>query len=405
MRNIYIVRHGKVLFPEGEKRCIGHTEIPLSEEGLRQAENLKTYMKDLPITHIFSSPLQRCEDTAEIISRGIIPVTVVNGLSELYMGEWENIPLKQIHKSLESEPESGEKRKEGLKRFREAMNYILRNSEGDIVCVAHAGINCCFLSDILGTNLAFSRAIPQPYGSFSRIRLSEDGRMQVMELGRMPERAPGEEKCEELWKRYHTPLPVIRHCRAVAETALKLTEKLKAAGCEVDDKLVYGSALMHDAAKAEKDHCRKGAEWMLKEGYPEAAVIICKHHDLSANISGIIPGINEQAIERILQQRKKPEQDVPDETDIIYLADKYVQNEQVVSLEQRFAKSEVKCERCIDKETALIAHDKRFEEAKTVEKRIWKYIIQGGSVKNGKTLQTARREHFQPSECSNNAFG
>ena len=37
MRKIFLLRHGKTLFPDGEKRCIGRTDLPLSEDGKNQA--------------------------------------------------------------------------------------------------------------------------------------------------------------------------------------------------------------------------------------------------------------------------------------------------------------------------------------------------------------------------------
>ena len=40
MRDLYLIRHGKVLFSDGQKRCIGQTDTPLDEEGRRQARDL-----------------------------------------------------------------------------------------------------------------------------------------------------------------------------------------------------------------------------------------------------------------------------------------------------------------------------------------------------------------------------
>ncbi|MCD8020561.1 MAG: histidine phosphatase family protein, partial [Clostridiales bacterium] len=284
MRNIYLVRHGKIAFPDDIKRCIGRTEIPLDEEGIRQAENLGKYFETLPVTHVYSSPAGRCVETASILNGERHPLRIVDDLSELYMGEWENQPFKEIKKTLESEPVYGEKRRDGLQRFQKVMARILTESSGDIVCVAHAGINCCYLSSLLGTNLDTSRALPQPYGGFSRIAVYEDGRMVVDELGRMPAITPDEAECETLWKRYRTPEPVIRHCKAVAACALDMAQKLKKAGCPTDTDLVYYSALLHDIARTEKNHQQKGAQWLRKEGYPEMAEIICRHHDLSVQL-------------------------------------------------------------------------------------------------------------------------
>lgn len=49
------------------------------------------------------------------------------------MGEWENIPMQQLKnqykKKLELEPDHGESREKGLKRFQEAMDKVLDHSK------------------------------------------------------------------------------------------------------------------------------------------------------------------------------------------------------------------------------------------------------------------------------------
>ena len=158
MRNLYLVRHGMVAFPGGVKRCIGRTDLFLDDTGRRQ---------DL---QVFCSPLARARETALILSRGRLPVQVVDGLAELDMGEWENCPMSELKKDLESEPANGEGRESGLKRFRETIDGILESTEEDIVCVAHAGVNCCYLADLLGSPLNTSRALAQPYGCSAGLR-------------------------------------------------------------------------------------------------------------------------------------------------------------------------------------------------------------------------------------------
>lgn len=190
MRNLYLARHGRVEFPGGVARCIGRTELPLSEEGRRQAMELREYFRRHPVEYIYSSPLERCVETAEIIAGGLRPVRVEQDLSELDMGEWENVPKWELKKSLETEPKWGERRAVGLRRFERVVREIIEQTEGDILCVTHAGINCCFLSRLLGTPLETSRALPQPYGGISRITFDECGNMQAAEVGVMPKHLP-----------------------------------------------------------------------------------------------------------------------------------------------------------------------------------------------------------------------
>ena len=59
MRKIFLLRHGKTLFPDGEKRCIGRTDLPLSEDGKNQALAWKSREELAGVTKIYTSPLRR----------------------------------------------------------------------------------------------------------------------------------------------------------------------------------------------------------------------------------------------------------------------------------------------------------------------------------------------------------
>lgn len=358
MRNLYLVRHGRVEFPGGIRRCIGRTDLKLDEVGRRQARALAEYFLGRDI-QVFCSPLARARETARILARDRVPVQVRDGLVELDMGEWESLPMAGIKKSLESEPVLGEGRENGLRRFRGAVNEILDSTDGDIVCVAHAGVNSCFLADLLGSPISTSRALPQPYGCFSRIEIHENGGKSVAELGRMTETAPDGAECEVILEHYHTPEHVREHCRQVCRQALRLGERMRAAGYDIDLRLVQSAALLHDVARTEPDHAVRGAEWILREGYPQVADIVLRHHDLG-NV-----------------------QSHPYETTLVYLADKLVQGDRVVNLEERFERSRNRCSGFEHPEEALKAHERRYSEARAAMGRVQEWIgaeLPGGLV-------------------------
>lgn len=365
-RYLYLVRHGSVEFPEGKRRCIGRTDLPLSEAGRRQARALAAYFVGHPVETVYTSPLARTRETAMILSENRFPVAAAEGLIELDMGEWENVPLKEIKKELESEPQQGEKRADGLIRFQKAIEEILDQTRGDVAVVAHAGINCCYLSSLLESPLETSRALPQPYGGFSRILVQEpEGagaesgrpdtagrRLQVLELGRMPEDAPSMKECERIWDRYQTPEAVRDHCRAVEQRAACLAQALLDAGQPVDPALVQAAALLHDVARTEKDHPAAGARILVREGYPRIASIILRHHDWERGEEG--------------------KEDL--EAAIVYLADKQIQGTRPVSLAERFAKSRSRCEKQEDAAEALAALEKRHQQAQSIEDALMKKI-------------------------------
>lgn len=133
-----------------------------------------------------------------------------------------------------------------------------------------------------------------------------------------------------------TPAPVVSHCRAVAEEAMSLADR--AAGrAFLDRELLLASALLHDIVRDQPNHAECGARWVKALGYPEVAEVIAQHHDLPS------AELNEAAI--------------------LYLADKYRQGTERVTLDQRFCASEGKCRT----DEARAAHAQRRETAKQIE--------------------------------------
>lgn len=364
MRNLYLVRHGKVEFPDGIRRCIGWTDFPLSDDGRRQARELHIRFEDVLKNGavIFASPLKRAWETAQLLAGDLASVHQEEGLKELNMGEWENVPMNQLKKNLESEPEKGESRICGAERIRQTMVRILAETEGDIICVAHAGINSCLLAELTDTPLEISRALPQPYGGFCRIEIKGRDMMEVKELGIMPKKAPAREECQAIWNHYHTPENVCRHCQEVCREAEDIARKLLKAGHRIDLKVIQSAALLHDVARTKKNHAQEGACVLVREGYPRVAEIIRKHHDLECPNQHLL---SDQEFDRWLEEA------------VVYLADKRIQKENKVPLEQRFEQSRARCEKMPDREAALAAHERRYEYAKKIETMI-EMQIDGG---------------------------
>ncbi|MBS3976694.1 MAG: NTP transferase domain-containing protein [Syntrophomonadaceae bacterium] len=127
---------------------------------------------------------------------------------------------------------------------------------------------------------------------------------------------PTLEECEALFSLYHVPEPVIRHGRMVAKVAYELGESLnKSASCLLDLDLVMAGGLLHDIAKGRPNHAQAGAAILEQEGFPGVAKVISRHMNLGS-------------------PDKYP---VIDETALVYLADKVVEKEKTVRIEQRYS--------------------------------------------------------------------
>lgn len=129
----------------------------------------------------------------------------------------------------------------------------------------------------------------------------------------MTNKHPSREECLALLEEYNTPDHVIRHSLKVTETALKIAEALNKKGCGLDLGLIQGAGLIHDIARVEERHWEIGADIADGLGYHQEADIIRIHMFYNCN----------------------PKEDEINETDIICLSDRMVQEDQYVGLEKR----------------------------------------------------------------------
>lgn len=155
---IHLIRHGST--GESEKgRYIGSTDVPLSLKGMQE---LKVYSEqyDYPGAPIvFSSPLQRCVQTAQILYPAITP-RIVGDLTECSFGEWEGKTAQELSgdkdfsawlaNSSEISPPKGESGKAFLRRicraFEKIVAELVASGETAAVIITHGGVIMNLLS-------------------------------------------------------------------------------------------------------------------------------------------------------------------------------------------------------------------------------------------------------------------
>jgi molybdenum cofactor cytidylyltransferase len=182
-RNIYLVRHGAVEKLGDEKRYIGLLDVALSPEGVRQAELLSEKLKNVPLTAIYCSDLQRSVKTAGIIawSHGLEPCARQD-FREISLGCWEGLLHVDVMRRYPAEyeergrdivhfrPPGGESFLDCANRTIPALNEVLRSTCGDILIVGHAGVNRILLCQAMGKSMDSLFDIAQDYGCLNRIR-------------------------------------------------------------------------------------------------------------------------------------------------------------------------------------------------------------------------------------------
>ncbi|MEI7646525.1 MAG: MSMEG_4193 family putative phosphomutase [Chloroflexales bacterium] len=98
MTLLLLIRHGTNDWVHG--RLAGWIPgVHLNEEGRLQAVGLSERLGDLPIAAIYSSPLERCVETAAAVAqpRGMA-LRLVDQVGEVRYGEWQGAELKELHK-------------------------------------------------------------------------------------------------------------------------------------------------------------------------------------------------------------------------------------------------------------------------------------------------------------------
>ncbi|MEA4921768.1 MAG: HD domain-containing protein [Eubacteriaceae bacterium] len=91
-------------------------------------------------------------------------------------------------------------------------------------------------------------------------------------------RYPDEKECMEMLKEYGTPEHVQGHCRAVADVAVTVGEKLNETGrFDLDVGLARAAGLLHDIARVEDAHWLVGEKYLREQGYDEVADIVAVH--------------------------------------------------------------------------------------------------------------------------------
>jgi uncharacterized phosphatase len=90
---IYVVRHGRTNWNK-EGRLQGRQGLPLNEEGLLEAENVRDRLKKIRFDYVFSSPQERAIQTAEIAT-GIKPL-VDPRLDVFDLGEADGLRRSEV---------------------------------------------------------------------------------------------------------------------------------------------------------------------------------------------------------------------------------------------------------------------------------------------------------------------
>ena len=159
MKNLFLIRHGE---SEWNRAGLiqGQTDTPLTDKGIQQAHNISNFIannfKNLP-HKIYSSPMGRAQNTAQIIATGLNynhqEIEIDNRLNDFNVGKiagtngWDQIALNhpelahlRLNDPINFHPPGGES---GAQFWQRLHSFLQQPVQPDIthIIVAHGIVN------------------------------------------------------------------------------------------------------------------------------------------------------------------------------------------------------------------------------------------------------------------------
>lgn len=162
MAELYLIRHGRTTWNE-QRRIQGQIDVPLDEEGTRQAEVLAQALQTIPFSAVWSSPLARAMQTAAPLAepRGF-EIRQDPRLMERHWGAYQGYSREdaaQAHPALDAElrrdplasrPPDGESWQDLGARVEASLREIAAHGPGPQAVVCHGGAIAAGLCMLLG---------------------------------------------------------------------------------------------------------------------------------------------------------------------------------------------------------------------------------------------------------------
>ena len=186
-RTVFLLRHPEIDNPPSQRRYIGHTDLPLSDTGRRQAAAWAKALSPVWFDAIACSDLRRCKQTAiPIAGDRQVAVQPLRMLREVYLGDWEGLSVEDVRRSFGGEyyrrgqaladhcPPGGESFRNLAERVLPAFCQVVKHAAGPVLVVGHAGVNRVILCHILGMPLESMFRLGQDYAAMNLIETDGD---------------------------------------------------------------------------------------------------------------------------------------------------------------------------------------------------------------------------------------
>ncbi len=143
LKSFYFIRHGETEWNR-QGLIMGQQDIPLNATGLQQAHQAKEILKQESFSTIYTSPLQRTYQTAQILNDALKKEVILeNLLKERHWGQLEGLSRTCIQGkgiTFDNMPSDAETSVNFEARILKIFTQILNLSDIPPLIVAHSGV-------------------------------------------------------------------------------------------------------------------------------------------------------------------------------------------------------------------------------------------------------------------------
>lgn len=198
MVKLYIVRHGET-DTNFEGRINGmSTDKPLNAKGIEQVKALKEHLDINQFDEVYSSPLKRAMETAQILNDGVHEIKQDKRLYEADYGSWDGRTEVEMRKQYPDAfdennfllpcytkyAKDGEEYDHVYQRVEDFMNDMAKKGDEKILVVCHGFVSRAFLKVVTGAQNISNIIQPQNAG-VSKYRISKNGIKYLNYYGRI----------------------------------------------------------------------------------------------------------------------------------------------------------------------------------------------------------------------------
>ena len=172
---VILVRHGQTSY-NVKNQLQGFLDIPLNENGIKQAKLLAKSLKDYPIDVFISSPLSRAYVTTETVAKthGMTIAYTDDRLREINFGDLSGLTVEERTEKFPKEVKlwaespslvtfpNGENLRDLQYRGRAALEDAVAKYPGKTIFIgAHSRLNTAIICSVLGIDLEKFWQVPQ----------------------------------------------------------------------------------------------------------------------------------------------------------------------------------------------------------------------------------------------------